>query len=282
MIGIVVVSHSAALAKAALDLALQMIQGTRPKVALAAGGGTDPDGNDVLGTDATIVSDAIDEVASPDGVLVLMDLGSALMSAELALEFRSSDCEVVLTSAPFVEGLLAALVSAAGGATLAEVNAEAKSALKAKQSQLGDEQDEERSLSRPRSDRQPKGADAETPEPETPEPETPEPETPEAETPAAETPAAETPEHFTVKILNPAGLHARPAATLATTAGSFDATITFTKNDKTVKANSLMSIMTLGAAQGDTVTVAASGVQAHEALEKIREMFDSGFGELDD
>jgi dihydroxyacetone kinase phosphotransfer subunit len=267
MIGIVVVSHSAALAKAALDLALQMVQGTRPKVALAAGGGTDPDGNDVLGTDATIVSDAIDEVASPDGVLVLMDLGSALMSAELALEFRSSDCEVVLTSAPFVEGLLAALVSAAGGATLAEVNAEAKSALKAKQSQLGDEEDEERSLSRPRSDRRPKG---------------PEPETPAAETPAAETPAAETPEHFTVKILNPAGLHARPAATLATTAGSFDATITLTKNDKTVKANSLMSIMTLGAAQGDTVTVAASGVQAHEALEKIREMFDSGFGELDD
>jgi dihydroxyacetone kinase phosphotransfer subunit len=275
MIGIVVVSHSSALAKAALDLALQMVQGTRPKVALAAGGGADQQGNDVLGTDATIVSDAIDDVASPDGVLVLMDLGSALMSAEMALEFRSSDCEVVLTSAPFVEGLLAALVSAAGGASLAEVNVEAKSALKAKQSQLGDEDSAQNAPP----------TDAEEPSPSTPrgpDTETPVAETPVAETPDAETPDTETPESFTAEILNPAGLHARPAATLATTAGSFDATITITKGDKTVKANSLMSIMTLGAAQGDTVTVAASGNQAAEALQKIREMFDSGFGELDD
>lgn len=245
MIGIVVVSHSAALAKAALDLALQMVPGTRPKVALAAGGGTDSDGNDVLGTDATIVSDAIDEVASPDGVLVLMDLGSAIMSAELALEFRSSDCEVVLSSAPFVEGLLAAIVTAAGGASLAEVNAEAAAALQAKRSQLGDEEAEP-----PADDR-------------------------------AEPPPPDDATPITLTVLNPAGLHARPAATLATTAGSFDATITITKNGKTAKANSLMSIMTLGAAQGDTVTVEASGNQASEALATIRELFETGFGELE-
>ena len=79
----VVVSHSPALAQAAVDLALQMVPGEKPAIAIAAGAG-----EDLIGTDAAAVSAAIDEVASPDGVLVIMDLGSAVMSAEMALDFR--------------------------------------------------------------------------------------------------------------------------------------------------------------------------------------------------
>ena len=80
-VGLVVVSHSPALAEATVALALAMVADDPPAVAVAAGtedGGT--------GTDATAVMAAVEEVGGPGGVLVLMDLGSALLSAELALE----------------------------------------------------------------------------------------------------------------------------------------------------------------------------------------------------
>lgn len=134
MVGIVVVSHSPALAQAAVDLALQMVGGTPPPIAIAAGAG---DG--VIGTDATRVAAAIEEVASDQGVLVFMDLGSAVLSATMALEFLSAKGEVRLSDAPFVEGLLAAVVLAAAGAGIDEVEREAHNAMDAKRGQLGGE-----------------------------------------------------------------------------------------------------------------------------------------------
>ena len=93
MVGIVVVSHSRPLADAAVELALQMVRGAPPPIAIAAGL---DDG--VLGTDAVRVREAIDRVASAAGVLVLMDLGSAVLSAELALDLGDggSDTPIVL------------------------------------------------------------------------------------------------------------------------------------------------------------------------------------------
>ncbi|WP_258567119.1 hypothetical protein [Microbacterium sp. Se5.02b] len=83
---------------------------------VAAGAGVDGDGTPILGTDAVAVAAAIDDLAADcDGVLVLMDLGSAVLSAELALELRASAVPVRLAPAPFVEGLLAAVVAAAAG-----------------------------------------------------------------------------------------------------------------------------------------------------------------------
>ena len=79
MIGIVVVSHSRALARAAVELAAQMLHGPRPPIAIAAG--LD---EDTLGTDAVQIKEAIERVDGPDGVVVLLDLGSAVLSAELA------------------------------------------------------------------------------------------------------------------------------------------------------------------------------------------------------
>ena len=123
MIGIVVVSHSPALARAAVDLAQQMVTGAGPVIEVAAGA----DGR--LGTDATDVARALERAASPDGVLVLMDLGSAVLSAELALELAPGAGEVRLCPAPLVEGLVAAVVRAAGGAGLDVVAREAEAAL---------------------------------------------------------------------------------------------------------------------------------------------------------
>src|SRR5215210_3765595 len=103
MIGIVVVSHSLALAEAAVALADEMVHGNGPVVAVAAGAGSG------FGTDATEVRRAMEKAASPDGVLVLMDLGSAVLSAELALELGAPpDHDVRLSAAPVVEGLVAA------------------------------------------------------------------------------------------------------------------------------------------------------------------------------
>ena len=110
MIGIVVVSHSPELAHAAVDLARQMATRGGPVVEVAAGAGGR------LGTDATDVAAAIRRAASPDGVLVLMDLGSAVLSAELAAELVPDVAHVRLCPAPLVEGLVAAVVRAAGGA----------------------------------------------------------------------------------------------------------------------------------------------------------------------
>ena len=135
MIGVVVVAHSRALADAAVALARQMVPADSPlRVAIAAGAG---DGG--FGTDATAVSAAIEEVDGPGGVLVLLDLGSAVLSAELALELLPAETSgrVRLSAAPLVEGLVAALVLAATGADQETVAAEAERGLAAKQAHLG-------------------------------------------------------------------------------------------------------------------------------------------------
>ena len=133
MVGIVVVSHSRALARAALALATQMVAGETPRVALAAG--LD---EETFGTNPVSVREAIEEVDSPDGVVVLCDLGSAILSAEMALEFLADDVRerVVISPAPLVEGLVMALVTASGGASASEVATEASNALAGKISQL--------------------------------------------------------------------------------------------------------------------------------------------------
>ncbi|NHN56882.1 PTS-dependent dihydroxyacetone kinase phosphotransferase subunit DhaM [Calidifontibacter sp. DB0510] len=135
MIGIVVVSHSRALAEAAVALAEQMVpQESRPQLAVAAGAA---DGS--FGTDASAVAAAIEQVDSPDGVLVLLDLGSAVMSAEMATEFLDPAMaeHVRLSGAPLVEGLVVALVTASTGATLDKVESEARNALQAKGKAVG-------------------------------------------------------------------------------------------------------------------------------------------------
>jgi dihydroxyacetone kinase phosphotransfer subunit len=129
MIGIVVVSHSSRLAAGVVELARE-IGGA--EVAIEAAGGLE--GADALGTSATLIAAAIERVWSGDGVLVLMDLGSAVLSAEAALELLGNDRgeQVVLSDGPLAEGAVIAAVAAAAGSSLAEVADQARRALEPK------------------------------------------------------------------------------------------------------------------------------------------------------
>ena len=104
-VGLVLVSHSAQLAEGAADLARAMA-GEEVRI-VAAGGMAPPE--TALGTDAVRVAAAIEEAWSERGVLVLMDLGSALLSAEMALELlpEGHRKRVLLSAAPLVEGAVA-------------------------------------------------------------------------------------------------------------------------------------------------------------------------------
>jgi PTS hybrid protein len=107
-VSIVVVSHSEKIAEGAAELAAQMA----PDVVILPAGGT-TDGR--IGTSLEKVMAALDQVATGGGAVVLTDLGSAVMTAESALEFVEDPAGVVLADAPLVEGLVAAAVAAQGG-----------------------------------------------------------------------------------------------------------------------------------------------------------------------
>jgi len=249
MIGIVVVSHSHALAQAAVALASEMVEASDlPRIATAAG--LD---EVTFGTDAAAVAEAVGEADSPDGVLVLVDLGSAVMSAEMALEFVDPELadRVVISSAPLVEGLVAAVVLASTGADLAAVLAEAQAGLAAKQAHLGN-----------------LGAAPPLPANE------------DALRGEESTASAE------ITITMPHGLHARPAAKLVSLVRGFSADVTLAhQSDGALStarnAASLSQVATLNARQGDRLVVRASGPDAKKAVTAVAELAGRHFGEAE-
>ncbi len=239
MVGIVVVSHSEALADGVVRLAREM---GGEELSLEAAGGIEEPG--ALGTDADRVRAAIERAMSPDGVLVLMDLGSALMSTEFAIEMLvDASGPVRMSEAPLVEGAVAAAVAARGGATLDEVAAEARGALAMKASQLGV------SLEVP-AGAEPSGA-------------------------AADATA-------TIAVRNRIGLHARPAARVIGAVRDLDADVRIAKvgaGRAPVSAKSLTAVVSLGARMGDELEVSASGPEAQAAVAALVELGDTGFGD---
>ncbi|GAA4894464.1 phosphoenolpyruvate--protein phosphotransferase [Actinomycetospora straminea] len=243
-VGIVVISHSRALAEAAVALAGEMDAGGGVPVEVAAGA---DDGG--FGTDAVAISEALASADQGDGVVVLMDMGSAVLSAELALELVDDEVRerVVLCPAPLVEGLVVAVVSAAGGASAGEVAAEAGDALAAKSGHLG-------------------GLDGTAPAAAVPAP-----------APAG---AGEETGTFTVRM--PHGLHARPAAALVAAVRALDADVRLrnvTLEGPEVSAASMSKVATLGALQGHEVAVRASGPDAGRAVHRLQELAEDSFGE---
>ena len=241
LVGIVVVSHSRPLARAAVEFALEMAQGQPVRIAIAAGVATDAgsaaEGGVAVGfgTDGVAIADAIGQVASPAGVVVLMDLGSALLSAELALELLEEDLrgQVLLSPAPLVEGLVGAVVAAAGGGSRAEVAAEAEAGLFGKQSQLDP----------------PPVPVSENPVTVSEDPVT-----------VSEDPVTTVRGTFVVK--DPQGLHARPAATLVAAVRTLGAPV-WLRNRTTgagpVPGGSLSRVATLGALAGHEIEVSVEG-----------------------
>lgn len=113
MVGFVIVSHSETLAKGVVELTKMMAD----DVPIRAAGGLD-DGS--FGTSFEKISNAIEEVYSDDGVIVLMDMGSAVMTTEMVLELMP-ERKIVMADCPLVEGAVAATVSAMVGRSLDEI-----------------------------------------------------------------------------------------------------------------------------------------------------------------
>lgn len=247
MIGIVVVSHSAQVAEGAVALARQMAS---DDVRLVAAGGSD-ETDDGIGTDAVKVMMAIDEAgAGGADVLVLMDLGSAVLSTETALGLIDPDLaeRVRLSSAPIVEGAVAAAVTASGGATIDRVAEEARRGLAPKQAELGDTEQA------PATDGD--GSDEEHDD------------------------WLET----ELEVTNANGLHARPAAKFVQIASGFDADVQATNlatGAGPARATSLTDVATLGARQGQRIGVRARGPQAAEALAALRDLAGRNYDDDD-
>ncbi len=242
MVGLVIVAHSRALAEALVGLVRQVASVEVP-VAIAAGAG---DGHLDFGTDAAEIARAIQEIYSPAGVVILVDMGSAILSAEMALDFLPAEMRlrVVICSGPLVEGAIAAGVQASLGSDLESVCREAQKALEPKMEHL--------SGSTP--DNLPKVGEA----------------------------SASADCTITVRLENLHGMHARPAARFVQTAAAYQAEVwvtNLTNGKGPVTGRSLNSLATLGAVKGSHLGLHARGLQASAALEALQRLVESQFGE---
>lgn len=237
MVGLVIVSHSAALAEGVSELAREM---GGPEAAIEAAGGME---SGETGTDAERVRAAVERVRSPDGVLILMDLGSALMSAEMATEMVDpGGGPIRLSEAPLVEGAVAAAALAGAGAPLDEVAREARGALRMKSEQLGVEEEV-------------------------------------VEAPAVDEGGGQ---DLRLRVDTRLGLHARPAARFVAAVAPLEATVrvsNLTRSRGPADGRSLVGLATLAVACGDEIDVRASGPQAEEALDAVRALVADNFGD---
>jgi len=241
MVGLVIVSHSRELANALVNLVKQ-VASTKIPMVVAAGVG---ENRTEFGTDAVEISEAITSVYSPDGVLVLMDLGSAVLSAQMATELLPPEMaeHIRFCSAPLIEGSIAAAVQIGLGGTLDAVCKEAKQALLPKQEQIGDPSDVQ---------------------------------------PVKQTVITENGKQLVLTLHNLHGLHARPAARFVQTVASFNAEVTvanLTNGKGPVSARSLNSVATLGAVEEHQIRITASGPESDSVLDAIKMLVDNNFGE---
>jgi multiphosphoryl transfer protein len=233
MIGLVLVSHSRALAEAAVDLIRRTVSDALP---IAAAGGVGETHSEI-GTDTIDIQQAIESVAQPDGVLVLMDMGSAILSAEMAKDLLGDSINVRLCSGPLVEGGIAAAVQIQAGSPVADVVAAAQRSLLPKQDQLGESVEI-------------------------------------AETAAAPAVAEET---FESVLENVYGLHLRPVAALIKSLGPDAKNVrleNLTGKRGPVVAASLVEIARLQGKKGDTIRFMLSGSNTARIRKEIESFLD--------
>lgn len=243
-VGLVIVSHSAKLAEGVRELAAQMAR----DVTIVPAGGTDDGG---IGTSLDKISAAIAVADTGDGAVLLADLGSAVMTAETAVEFLDDEQRgrVRLANAPLVEGAVAAAVAAQSGRALAAVVQEAEAAggipapagtpppAPGEQAGAGAEPEDDRDDIKAGDEGVSTGS---------------------------------------WEIINPAGLHARPAAAVAQAMSDLDAEVRINGVD----AKSVMMLMSLGLGRGQTLTVTARGPDARRAVDIMALEVRNGFGEI--
>ena len=245
MVGLVLVSHSRALAAAVRELVLSM-SGPKLPIAIAAGTGKD---RAELGTDATEILESINAVMSEEGVLILLDIGSAILSADIALGFleESQRAKVRCCGAPFVEGAVSAGVIAALGSSLEEVTKEAQKALRRKAEHLDGAPEDSEDAQAAESKRE-EGA------------------------------------FFATKVIvrNPHGLHARPAAGFIREAARYNCEIevrNLSSGRGPAPAKSMSGLASLEILQGHEIQIAARGPDAEAALRALQEAVKAGLGE---
>lgn len=249
MIGLVIVSHSAKLAEGVAELMRGM---AGADVRIAPAGGLDLPERPI-GTDAQLIHRAIEQVYSPQGVVVLVDLGSAILSTEVAIEMFPPEqrANIVIAPAPLVEGGIAAAVQARLGSSIQAVVHEARTALDAKLVHLG---------------------------------------APPLTTYAASDSllpslAQFVPLELVLSVPNRLGLHARPAAKFVQTAARFDADVRvqdLTNGRGPVNAKSINAVTTLGVLQGHEIKILARGAQAQAALDALHQLARENFGDVDE
>ena len=236
MIHLILVSHHPDIARGIAALAAQM--SAAPETIHTAAGIDDAD--NPVGTDAVRIMQTLLEADNPDGILILVDLGSAILSAQTALDLLDDPALAArcrISAAPLVEGAISAAVAASSGADLETVAREATQALAAKQAALGES------------------------------------------APASATPVvAPSGDSTTITLTNRDGLHARPAARLVSALTPYRARLVLTCGDKQADGKSLNQLALLQARHGDRLTLHADGDDAAAALQTFRELAAANFG----
>lgn len=240
MIHLILVSHHPDIARGIAALAAQM--SAAPETIHTAAGIDDAD--NPVGTDAVRIMQTLLEADNPDGILILVDLGSAILSAQTALDLLDDPALAArcrISAAPLVEGAISAAVAASSGADLETVAREATQALAAKQAALGES------------------------------------------APASATPVvAPSGDSTTITLTNRDGLHARPAARLVAALTPYRARLVLTCGDKQADGKSLNQLALLQARHGDRLTLHADGDDAAAALQTFRELAAANFGDPPD
>ena len=237
MIHLILVSHHPDIARGIAALAAQM--SAAPETIHTAAGIDDPD--NPVGTDAVRIMQTLLEADNPDGILILVDLGSAILSAQTALDLLDDPALAArcrISAAPLVEGAISAAVAASSGADLETVAREATQALAAKQAALGESAS------------------------------------------ASATPVvAPSGDSTTITLTNRDGLHARPAARLVAALTPYRARLVLTCGDKQADGKSLNQLALLQARSGDRLTLHANGDDAAAALQAFRDLAAANFGD---
>lgn len=246
VIGLVLVSHSSALAEGLGAVVEQMA----PDVAVVAAGGGDDGG---IGTSFDTIKAAIEEADAGEGALILYDLGSAKLTSEMVLEMLDPDRagRLRIVDAPLVEGALAAATVITPDVDLDTVAAAARDAAATKSG---------------------------SPDVGGPEGGGPGVGDPDGGGPGGGIAAAASRE---VRVRNPLGLHARPAGVVTRSLRELEADVRVRTGGASADARSVLALVGLGTKAGDRLTVVADGPDARTAVDRVADLVEEGFGEAD-
>lgn len=240
MVSLVIVSHSTRVAEGVRELAEQVTRGRVRVVAAGAVTGTPP------GTCYDSVRRALETVANEDGALVLVDLGSAILTTQMALEDlpAARRRRILLCEAPLVEGAVAAAALLAAGASVEEAAAEARGALMPKMVQMGVG---------------PAAASGWTHRP-------------------------DWDAMAMVTVTHPLGLHAEPAGLFVQAASRYQSDVrvhNVTRNTRWFSAKSMNNVSLLNVRRGQEIAIAASGPDAATAVSTLKRLVESDFASVD-